>query len=227
MSMLLIGQYLDLGTVASYSLSMQVINVAILFSGLYMTALVPRLTWARVQGSLNDLRALLAEGWGLGCATFLAGAALILVVIAPGLPLLGARTGLLPLPILAGLLVIKFLEFNHSAVFGAFLLTRDEVPFLGAAWVSGVTISLGTLLILQKSLGGIGSILLWQGLVQLAYNNWQWPLRALRQLEIGPFDFARLGWVAVQAKAINVLSRLRPSTAKASPRAPSETSSSS
>jgi len=60
-----------------------------------------------------------------------------------------------------------------------------------AAVVSGVAVSLISLLLVHSL--GVAGLILAQGAVQLAYNNWKWPREALRHLQVGPLDVLRLG----------------------------------
>jgi O-antigen/teichoic acid export membrane protein len=73
--------------------------------------------------------------------------------------------------------VIIFLELNHS-IFGLFITASNHVPFYKAALLSGAAIlSFSAVLVGEL---GVWSLILVQGGVQLAYNNWRWPLAVMR-----------------------------------------------
>jgi hypothetical protein len=73
--------------------------------------------------------------------------------------------------------VIIFLELNHS-IFGLFITASNHVPFYKAALLAGAAIlSFSAVLVGEL---GVWSLILVQGGVQLAYNNWRWPLAVMR-----------------------------------------------
>ena len=77
--------------------------------------------------------------------------------------------------------VFGLLELNHTnATF--FISTGNEIPFMNAAIFSALAVVfLSTLSTLVLGLGVIG-VVVSQGAVQLAWNNWYWPLIAIRSL---------------------------------------------
>jgi hypothetical protein len=79
---------------------------------------------------------------------------------------------------------------NHS-IAASYLTTLNKVPFVGAAIVSGVGVALLTLLLIKPF--GIAGMVVAQGVVQLAYNNWKWPLEAVKHLELSPLNILVLG----------------------------------
>ncbi len=110
-----------------------------------------------------------------------------LVLIRAGpwlLQTMGSRTLLLPtLPLLA-LSVITFLEVHHSQ-YASLVMTENWNPFVPApALLSGIIASAASFWLAPRL--GVAGILLSQGVVQLAFNNW-WPvLRAIRGLSLSP-----------------------------------------
>ena len=90
---------------------------------------------------------------------------------------------------------IWLLETNHSACAGA-IATGNTIPFLNAAVFSGLGICIFSLMAGWMGLG-VWAIMLAQGIVQLAYNNWKWPSVLYGELKITRNDLGRLfldGW---------------------------------
>ncbi|MFL7011092.1 O-unit flippase-like protein [Enterovibrio norvegicus] len=69
--------------------------------------------------------------------------------------------------------VIYLLELNH-VVSAMCITTANQVPFVKSGIVSGIAICACSIAIAPVL--GIWGLLLSQALVQLAYNNWKWPL---------------------------------------------------
>ena len=77
---------------------------------------------------------------------------------------------------------VLFLEMNHSLCANA-IVTSNRVPFVRAALISGIAIAAAAV-----AIGLVGGTLLGfiaaQGLIQLSYNNWKWPLMVMRDFKI-------------------------------------------
>ncbi|HHB1471758.1 TPA: O-unit flippase-like protein [Yersinia enterocolitica] len=90
-------------------------------------------------------------------------------------PALGVNISFLPMNYIIILGVIYFLEMNHS-ICATIITSKNSVPFVLASLFSGgMIILLSIILSVYFSYGVIGLILA-QGIVQLVYNNWRWPL---------------------------------------------------
>jgi hypothetical protein len=98
------------------------------------------------------------------------------------LELIRSKTPLLSEIYIAVILLISWLETNHSMA-GNMLLTKNEVPFFKASIISGV----GTLILLfiffKYTNFGIWSMILAPGIVQVLYQNWKWPLVVIKELK--------------------------------------------
>jgi O-antigen/teichoic acid export membrane protein len=189
---LVVSSFLGLTAASSYGLSLQLLLLISGVASLLAILQLPRMNAAQALGD----RALLREAVGLSVVSswiiFATGAILLLAFGQQLLALLGRQVSLLDTPLLAAMLLIAFLEMNHS-IAAQYLTTLNKVPFAGASMVSGLAIvALGSALCAWTPLG-MWSVVLAQGLVQLAYNNWKWPLDALRDLETGLGALLRTG----------------------------------
>ena len=103
------------------------------------------------------------------------------VLISCLLELLGSKTMLLPGAMIAVAAVISFLEMTH-AMAGNVLLTKNYVPFFIPSIVSGLCTVALLLLFMNFTDLGLWGLILAPGIVQLAYQNWKWPLEVYRDL---------------------------------------------
>lgn len=118
------------------------------------------------------------------------GAAVIFFAGADILTLLGSKTQLVAPQMILLLFVIGLLETNHS-LFASFIMAKNEVPFVGPAIISALTIMVGAYWSIYQY-KSIVFALFFQFAVQAAYNNWYWPKLYLNFLELPFQDFLRL-----------------------------------
>ncbi len=181
-NMLLASSLLGLGVAASYGLTLQVLMTATAFANVALGLKLPQISASHIHGQAHHARhhfaVALIAGW-----LIYGGSALLLLWLGNDLlHLLGSKTHLLAPLELALLAAILLLELNHS-LFATYLTTLNQVPFVKAALLSGMAIVSGGLLSIQWLGWGLLGMISAQGLVQLAYNNWQWPRLALRQMQ--------------------------------------------
>jgi O-antigen/teichoic acid export membrane protein len=191
-SLLLVSSTLGLRTTAAFALTIQLIQGLSAVAQAPLMAAMPRLYVARAQGQMAVLKTDVGKGLILAGMVFGAGALVILIAVAPLLEALGKPEALLPWGPLLVLVVAGALELNHS-LFATLLLTNNEVPFVRAALASGLAIVVGVLLVLAYApapLMGVALVLL---VVQLAYNNWKWPLAAMRSFGTSYAELLRMG----------------------------------
>ena len=97
------------------------------------------------------------------------------------LRILKSKTLLLGKSMIIVLLIINFLEKNH-AIAGAFLLSKNEVPYFKAAILSGICTVILLLIFVHWLHWGIWGMILAPGITQLVYQNWKWPVVLLNEL---------------------------------------------
>lgn len=179
-SLFAISTFVGVAAGGIYALSLQFLMALCAAAQLPMQVAMPRLIAARVAHDREALRRAFGGAMTLFFVIYAVGAAVILFAIPPMLTLIGSNITLLAPPVLALLAVILLLEgFHSNAAF--FITTANNVPFLRSAILSGIAVAAGATLLGWVG-AGMAAIVLWQGVVQLAYNNWRWPLMAWREI---------------------------------------------
>ena len=179
-SLFAISSFVGVVAGGAYALSVQLLMALCAAAQLPMQVAMPRLIAARVAHDGPGLRRQFGGAMALYTVIFLTGAAVILFAVPAFLALIGSHIALLAPLTLALLAVVLFLEgFHSNAAF--FITTANNVPFLRPALLSGIAVAIGATLF-GWSGAGITMIVLWQGIVQLSYNNWRWPLMAWREI---------------------------------------------
>jgi hypothetical protein len=79
---------------------------------------------------------------------------------------------------------------NHS-IAGIYLSTTNKIPFLSASIFSGSAIFISSILAVPHM--GLAGLVMAQGLVQMAYNNWKWPLAAIEHIGLSKRLILMLG----------------------------------
>jgi O-antigen/teichoic acid export membrane protein len=179
-NLFVISSFVGIAAGGAFALSLQLLMALCAAAQLPMQVAMPRLVAARVAGDGAALRRAFGTAMALFAVIYLAGAAVVLFAIPLMLASIGSHIALLDTPVLALLALVLLLEGIHSnAAF--FITTANNVPFLRPALLSGIAVAIGGLLL---GWGGMGvtAIILWQGAVQLSYNNWRWPLMAWREI---------------------------------------------
>lgn len=180
-SILLGSIFLTFNEIASYGITMQVMDVLTRCGLVCSVAYTPIVVKARAQGDIHAIRRMY-----ILCTT-----ALILVMLIGGiswlfwgdflLELIGSKTLFIPTGMLVAMLVFQFLEKNHSLA-ASFIQSANRIPFFIPSLVSGAVV----VVLLWISLGllhwGLWSLILAPGIVQLAYQNWKWPLEIIREI---------------------------------------------
>ena len=180
-NVLIASSLLGLEAAASYGLTSNLLMALASVSTVPCNLRLPRMNFLQAQRDRVGL-ALVVEGvvlgtWGL----YVTGFAVLYWLGPLALVLAHSSTPLLPAPWLLALGLIFLLEVNHS-VAATYLTTVNRIPFVAAALVSGGAIALLSLLLAGRY--GVGGLIVAQGGVQLAYNNWKWPLEAWKTLDL-------------------------------------------
>lgn len=180
-NILIASSKLGLEVTASYSMTVTVFLAMSSVAMVICQSQVPYMSSLQAKRDVGELRGVYGQilllAWGVYAIGFIA----ILLFGKLLLPLISNGTELLPWPLLLAMGIIQLLELNHS-IAATYLTTINRVPFWAASLCSGVAIlSIGFI-----SVGwfGIWAPVISQGIVQLAYNNWKWPLEALRDLNV-------------------------------------------
>ncbi|OWK71255.1 O-unit flippase-like protein [Pedobacter sp. AJM] len=190
-AMFLGGLYLSLSDIASYGLMVQLVGI---ISGISSTLFMinnPRFAELNITGNMNDLKKEFAFAMGIFYLLFLIGGVFLVLAVPELLVLIKAKAVLPVSSILILYLIVMLLETNHS-FFATMIVIGNSVPFMWVSLITGGFIALGSYLSLSFTNYGLLGLVLVQGTVQLAYNNWKWPFVILNKYNISLFDFLGL-----------------------------------
>ena len=183
------SRHLGLAATASYGLSLQCVGAVGGLCAVWVLMKLPEIGRLRATGNHGAIARLFASRMRLVILCYAAGAAVMLLAGSRFLELIHAKSTLLNKPTLAIMLLVTGLEMHHS-LYGSLVLTENRNPFVMPALVSGFCVAVGGWLFAPQF--GYWGLLLSQGLVQAAFNNWWTVWRGLQGLGISFPQFMRL-----------------------------------
>lgn len=196
MGMFIIGFFLPLATIGSYGLLTQLTTIVSGIANTMFVTYLPKVSNCRVTGDRPMLKRTISFSMVVGQIIMLAGALGIIFVAPYLLELIKSQT-MLPSRLICVLyLVIVALELNHSE-FASVISTENKIPYVVPSLVSGGVIVLLTFIALKFTTSGLLGVVLVQGIVQAAYNNWRWPLWVFRKLDMSISEFYGTGFDSI------------------------------
>ena len=175
------SMFMPLAMIASYGITMQILSSIYSVAGIYVSTYIPKITASRVRADKGPIMTIVCRGWAVSAVIYIVSAGGLCALGPYLLELLGSKTMLLPGAMIAVAAVISFLEMTH-AMAGNVLLTKNYVPFFIPSIVSGLCTVALLLLFMNFTDLGLWGLILAPGIVQLAYQNWKWPLEVYRDL---------------------------------------------
>ncbi len=183
-SVLIVSSVIGLKAAAMYGFTLQITSIAVIVSSMYFGLQLPYMNSEQVKGNIEGIKRVFCRSLGLSWVLFFSFSCSLLVFGPYLLSLISQDTQLLPSMMLLFFLVAAFLEMNHSLC-TAFLTTKNEIIFMWPLFITGVMISLCS--IISAYFYGLWGVILSQLILQLLYNNWKWPLLVFRELNISGF----------------------------------------
>ena len=186
-----VSHFIGLAAAASYGLTVQVLMAISSISQMPFQINVPTMVRARLGRNICSLRHTFLQSTTFYCICFTIGAVLLILAGDDLLVWVGSDTKLLEPGLVMLLSVIFLLEGNHANS-ALTISTANKVPFVYPALLSG-----GAIFVLSTLSGFLGwgllGVILSQGLVQLSYNNWKWPLMVAKEISSGARSEVKCG----------------------------------
>ena len=189
-SLFIAGLYLTPSDIASYGLMIQLVTIIGSISSTFFQVFNPQITSYHVTGNLKKEFHTFALSMSVFYLLFLLGTVLLVFFGQPLLKFIGSNALLPSRLILVLYCLIILLEYNHSH-FATYITFANEIPFVKSSIITGVIVCLCDFLVLQYTSLGLLGVVLVQGVAQLAYNNWRWPLYVFRKTKTNVFSFMK------------------------------------
>ena len=187
-SMFIVGFYLPLTIVGSYGVMIQILTILSSIAQTLFLTYQPKFSNCRVSGDLYTFKKTMSQTLLFYWVVMIVGGLLLFYCAPSILGLIHSKTTLPESSVVLLYTITIILEGNHS-MFATLIVTKNEVPFVKPAIVSGGIIILLTVLCLQYTHWDLIGVVAIQFLVQLAYNNWKWPVVVLKELNFSAKEF--------------------------------------
>ena len=174
--------FLGLSTAASYGLTLQISMLIAAIASQLTSLQLPKMNSMQAIGNRNELLKLYSSSVVAGIV-IVSCAFLTLMLFGDWvLASFNAKTPLLSLDLLAVFGIVILFEVHHSTS-ATYLTTCNDVPFLRASLVSGVAVTVLSFVFVKWGGLGVAGLIAGQGIVQALFNNWYWPMTAMRHLQ--------------------------------------------
>ena len=164
---------------AEYAIAMQAMMVLLTVSQIATAMSVPRMAAAQIANDRPAMADIYAFCLVLSVTLLALGSASMILLGEPILNAIGSETMLPALPVLILLSVIYTVAVNaHTAM--NMITAGNRVPHLRAVLLTGAATTIGVIgVALMK--GDLIAFVAVQGITQLAFNFWRWPIYAFRE----------------------------------------------
>jgi O-antigen/teichoic acid export membrane protein len=183
-SSIVIGSlYLSLDDIASYGITVQIIEIIVGISVVYLNTYQSKIAQLWVHHNNNAIKHLYLQGCFLLVTIFIVFGSALLLFGDWALNFVGSKTPLCSDSFIVLTLIIYFLQAHHSNA-GDMLLMKNEVPFFKASLLSGCLTLILLFIFLELTELGIWGLILARGIADGCYQNWKWPYEICTQLNI-------------------------------------------
>lgn len=190
-NILIASSTLGLESAASYGMTVTILTVLITVSSVLCQLQLPRLNAIQSRNERSSLITIYGQIQLSSWTVFSLGLIFLVVFGDLMLNFVGSDTKLIPWPLLLVFGLIYLFELNHS-IAATYLTTVNKIPFVKAALISGISITV--LAVFLSAAYGIVGLIAAQGVVQLAYNNWKWPMEAQKNLQSSFLGTIKVGF---------------------------------
>ncbi|WP_297712634.1 O-unit flippase-like protein [Clostridium sp.] len=191
-STLICSAFLTLTEAGIYSISIQIISCIVTVSGALYTAYQPELQAAQVSKDLNKLKRLMSTAMFIYLVLFLVGILSFIIIGRPLLNIIKPNTIIdVKLIIVTG--IYQFLLTQHT-YYASYISNSNYIPYVKAFLISSITGTIFTVVLIKVFNFGIWGLIIAPLIVQLIYNNWNWPYRVLKSLNITPLQMLVIGY---------------------------------
>lgn len=191
---LVVTSKIGLEQASGFILALQILISLQNLSTIPFSLIIPKLNALQAQGVKLQILRLFSKSLVTSLSLFISSGLIFIIFGNKILIIIGSSSNLPSMTILVILCLVFLLELNHG-ICANLITTTNQVPFVRAALITGVMITVSAWII-APYLGILGVVIM-MGFWQLLYNNWKWPyavskLFGLKYIVIIQMGFLRL-----------------------------------
>lgn len=180
---LICSAYLGVEETAPYGLCLQLISAIMSVAGLFMSIYQPKLINSMALNRDSEYRKLFSMCMFIFASVSCAGIAVVSCLLNWILSVLGSNT-VIPVGMFIFMGTYMFLEHNHGQ-YTAYFTMRNEIVYLKAYIISSLGIVLGSWILAIRG-KNIYMLMAVHFVVQICFNNWYWPYKAMKLMNTNP-----------------------------------------
>ena len=154
---------------------MQIFLAIISVSNVYLAVKIPILSQLIIKNEKVEVKKMVMKIIVVSVALYLLGVIIFVFSSDMIISLTGSKVGFLETKYILLLGVILLLDLNHN-ICASILTAGNKIPFVIPVIISGALISISGWLFADVFNMGVIGLIAAQGIVQLSYNNWRWPV---------------------------------------------------
>lgn len=181
---LICSAYLGVAETASYGLSLQVVTAIMNVAGILMAAYQPKLINSMALGRDDEYRKMFSMCMFVFSGVALAGIVAFALVSKGLLVLIGSNTSI-PIGMFLFMGIYMYLEHNHGQ-YTSYFTMRNEIVYLKAYIISSLCIVLESWILAVCGMNIYVLMIVHFG-VQICFNNWYWPYKAMKLMHTNIF----------------------------------------
>ncbi len=201
-NILIASSSLGLADAASYGLAIQIFFLLNTVASVPFNLSLPKLNAYRAQNRQDDVYRSFSTTMATALIIYITASLMVLLIGNYFLTFIGSSTKLPNNYILSGMVVVFLLEINHGTC-SNFITTGNKIPFVLAAIITGCCIVTGSIIL--APIIGISGLVISQGLVQVVYNNWKWPLEVSKIFNVPYYKVILDGFVLLKNRTLSAL----------------------
>lgn len=190
-NVLIAASLLGLSEAASYGLAIQLFFMLNTVASVPLSISLPKINTWRAQSKHQEVYSGFSMLLALSLCMYLAGAVLVFSFGDYLLAFINSPTRLPDNLVLGSMVLVFLLEINHGSC-ANFIATGNKTPFAAASILTGITIVVASVSLTPAL--GVWGLVLAQGVTQLLYNNWKWPLEVSKMLKVSYFRMLKDGF---------------------------------
>lgn len=191
-STLICSALLTLTEAGIYSVSIQIIGCIVTVSGALYTAYQPELQAAQVSKDINKLKRLMSTAMFVYTILFIIG---LIAFISIGIPILNIikPDTVINIKLIIMVAIYQFLLTQHT-YYASYISNSNYVPYVKPFLASSIIGTVFTVILIKVFDCGMWGLVIAPLIVQILYNNWNWPYRVLKSLNINLFEMLVIGY---------------------------------
>lgn len=174
-TVIIAGMVLSLTLAGQFTFTMQIFLAIMSVSNVYLAMQIPNLSQLVIKKNAELLKKEISKVILFSIALYISGVIVFLISADFIVSLTRVKVGFLEHKYIIIMSLMFLLDLNHN-VCASILTVNNKIPFVIPVLISGFLIVITALVLVGPLHLGVAGLIMAQGIIQICYNNWRWPL---------------------------------------------------